>query len=491
MKQFIQNKPLLAIVLAFQIFRFSLLPLMGLMPQDAYYFFYGQHLALSYFDHPGMIGYALRLFSEIFGQSAFVVKLTDFTLTSLTLVALYNLSKLFLSKQKQQYALVLISTSVMVSIVSIVSTPDVPLLLFWTLSLIALYKAVFYNNFKQWLLAGVFMGLAFDSKYTAVFLQFGIISFLILSKGHRKLILSKGFITSMLLSVLVAFPVLYWNYQHDFVSFLFQSTQRAESVTSFGLKPLSFLGTIGHELLILIPVLFIFIVILTFKTLKKHLLKWQLPKAPNLFLLSFFLPTFLGFFAISLFYWVKINWLMPGYISGLIFASIYISKKWIKLNTVLAILIHIALAVEVVFYVVPIKSDDTWFGWEELAQKVEHIQKEYPNTFIFSADNYKTTSVLNFYLNQKIYAQNVIGKFALHYNFIDKDLSILNGKNALFINSDKRAKTNAKSGKIPKELKAYFSTVTELEPIIIKHRGKTVRKFWVYHAINYQNIPNN
>jgi len=464
---------------------------MGLMPQDAYYYFYGQHLALSYFDHPGMIGYALRLFSEVFGHSVFVVNLTDFTITSFTLIAFYKLSKLFLSKQKQNNALVLMSSSVMISILSIISTPDVPLLLFWTLSLIALYKAVFYNNFKQWLLAGLFMGLAFDSKYTSIFLQFGLISFLILSNKHRKLLISKGFVSSIILSILTAFPVLYWNYKHQFVSFLFQSTQRAESVTSFTIKPLSFLGTIGHELLLVIPPLFIFLVIISFKTIKKQVLKWKLPSAKILFLWCFFFPTFLGFFGISLFYWVKINWLMPGYIAGFIFASIYISKKWIKINTWFALFLHLALAIEILFYVVPIKSDDTWFGWEQLAQDVSKIQQEYPNTFIFSADNYKTTAILNFYLNKKVYGENIIGKFALQYNFIGDDLSKLDGKNALFLDSDKRIKTNAKSGIIPKDLQAYFKEVTELNPILIKHNGKTVRKFWIYYAKGYQNKPNN
>jgi len=228
MKKFIQNNPIISIVLAFQVFRFVLLPYIGLMPQDAYYYFYGQHLALSYFDHPGMIGYIIRLFTEIFGTSAFVVKLSDFIITSFTLLAFYKLAGLFLPKQHQKSALLLLSTSVLVSIVSVISTPDVPLLLFWTLSVTALYKAVFLENKKQWLLAGLFMGLAFDSKYTAVFLQFGLIAFLILSNKYRKLLFSKGFIGAMLLSVLAAFPVLYWNYQHDFVSFLFQSTQRAE-----------------------------------------------------------------------------------------------------------------------------------------------------------------------------------------------------------------------------------------------------------------------
>ncbi|MGB2226196.1 MAG: hypothetical protein ACPH5K_09605, partial [Polaribacter sp.] len=54
----------IGIILLFQLFRLVLLPFMGLMPQDAYYYLYGQNLSWSYFDHPGMIGYLLRITSE-------------------------------------------------------------------------------------------------------------------------------------------------------------------------------------------------------------------------------------------------------------------------------------------------------------------------------------------------------------------------------------------------------------------------------------------
>jgi hypothetical protein len=98
--------------------------------------------------------------------------------------------------------------------------------------------------------------------------------------------------------------------------------------------------------------------------------------------------------------------------------------------------------------------------------------------------------LLNFYLPEKVYAQNVIGEFALQYNFIGDNLSNLNGKNALFLDSDTRFKNNDLSGVIPKKLEPYFSEITELKPILIKHRGKTVRKFYVYWAKNYQNKIN-
>ena len=103
---FIQNNKAISWVLGFQIFRILLLPFMGLMPQDAYYYLYGQNLSLSYFDHPGMIGYILCFFTNIFGSSIFIVKFTDFFVTSLMILSFYKLGSYFLSKEKLQKAVI-------------------------------------------------------------------------------------------------------------------------------------------------------------------------------------------------------------------------------------------------------------------------------------------------------------------------------------------------------------------------------------------------
>ncbi len=483
---FYKNHPFLAILLGFQLFRLLLLPFFGLMPQDAYYTLYGEHLALSYFDHPGMIGYLLRIFITVFGKHVFVVKFTDFVVTSATLYAFYHLAGLFLSRQKQNLAIGLIGSTFLVSILSTISTPDVPLLLFWTLSLIAIYHAVFRQQKIYWLLAGLLMGLAFDSKYTAVLLQFGLILFLIFSNKYRKNLLSIWFWLGLLISILVTFPVFYWNYQHDFASFLFQSKTRTGDISKFQLKPNLFLGTVGTQMFLLLPVAFCGLVLFTFKFIKKVLVRWILPSDEILFLLCFFLPAFLGFFLISPIYWVKINWMMPGYITGIIFLAVFISKKSAKLNIWIAAVLHIAFAVEVIFYPVQIKSDDTWFGWQQLAHRVETLQKSYPNTFIFSADGYKTSAELSFFLPQKIYAQNVLHQPALQFDYVGDNMLLLRGKNALFIDSDPGFHDNLKNGTISQELKIHFKNVQELEPIIIKNGNTDARKFWVYYCEGYQ-----
>ncbi|WP_347174750.1 glycosyltransferase family 39 protein [Polaribacter uvawellassae] len=486
LKNFTQKHPALAVVFGFQLFRFLLLPFMGLMPQDAYYHFYGENLSLSYFDHPGMIGYILRGFTEVFGKTIYVVKLADFVVTSFTLLSFYKLAGLFLSKSKALRALVLISSTLCVSILSFNSTPDVPLLLFWTLTLISLYKAIFEQKKWHWIFAGIFMGLAFDSKYTALLLQIGLLAFLVFSYQYRKLLLSPWLWLSLVISVLVTFPVWWWNYQNEFASFAFQGSNRTGSISQFKISPDYFFGAIGHQIVLLLPVLFAVFITFTFKFIKRALLKFKLPKAKTLFLLAFFVPTFVGFFALTPIYWVKLNWMMPSYITGIIIAGMFISKKLIKAQIITSIVFHVLIAAQILFYLVPIKSDDTWVGWKELAIETEKLQEEYPNTFIFSNDGYKTSAALTFFMDEKIYAQNIIGLNALHFDYLGDDLSDLNNKNALFIDSDTRFKNADKKGEIPAELNDYFKKITELSPIIITLNGKEIRKFWVYYCANYQ-----
>ena len=459
---------------------------MGLMPQDAYYYLYGQNLSLSYFDHPGMIGYLLRIFSEVFGQSVFVVKFTDFTITSLTILSFYKLSSLFLSQHKVWKSMVLISSTIFISILSFNSTPDVPLLLFWTLSILCLYKAIFEQRKWYWILAGITMGLAFNSKYTALLLQFGLIAFLFFSNKHRRLFLSPWMWLSLLISVAITFPVWWWNYQNEFASFAFQSTERTGSISKFEIEPKNFFGAIGHQMFLLLPTLYCVFIVFSFKHIKKALFKFKLPSQKVLFLLAFFVPTFVGFLLITPIYWVKLNWMMPSYITGIIIASLYISKKLIRIQLIVSLVFHVALTAQVLFFLAPIKSDDTWVGWEELAEEVAELQKDKPNTFVFSMDGYKTSAALRFYLDEKVQAQNIIDLNALHFDYLGDDLSLLKGSDAFYIDSDKRFRDSEKKEEIYPDLKNYFSSITELKPIIVNEGTNRARKFWVFYCTNYQ-----
>ena len=483
---FLKNNTAISWVVGFQLFRFLLLPFMGLMPQDAYYYLYGQNLSLSYFDHPGMVGYILRIFTDVLGQSVYVIKLADFTITSITILNFYKLATLFLSKNRLFRSLILFSSTIFISILSFNSTPDVPLLLFWTLTIIFFYKAIFEEKKWYWIVAGISMGLAFNSKYTALLLHIGVLGFLVFSSKYRKLLISPWLWLGIIISIAVTFPVWWWNYQNEFASFAFQSSERTNSISKFEIKPLLFFGTIGHQLILLLPILFSVFVVFSFKHIKKALIKFKLPSDKTLFLLAFFIPTFIGFFVISPVYWVKLNWMMPSYITGTIIAGMYISKKLLKTQLIIAVIFHIAIASQVVFYFVPINSDDTWVSWRELGEEVEEISKNDTQAFIFSMDGYKTAAQLRFFTSKTIFAQNVIDQPALQFDYLGDKMEDYRGRNAFYIDSDKRNRNKEKLGKLPVGIKPYFKSYVELDPIIVNKGTLKERKFWVFYCKDYQ-----
>lgn len=460
---------------------------MGLMPQDAYYYFYSEHLALSYFDHPPMVAYMLKLFSFLLGKSVVAVKLTDLIVTGLTVYSFYRLAGRFMEKSQSMMATMLLGTTLLVSVLSLNTTPDVPLMFFWTLSLHAIYLAVFKGDLKYWLLAGLMMGCSFDSKYTALFLPAGSVLFLMLSKEHRKYLLSKELLLAIVVFALAISPVIIWNIDNDWMSFKFQSSKRADSISRFVLQPKYFFGNLGTQIGLLLPILFGGVVYAFWAWIKKTVKNKQLPDQDTLFLLVFSLPIAAFFTFVSLFYWVKLNWIMPGYITAIILALPFLKERHIKYQFYISAFVHVALLIQVVFYPFPVKSNDTWWGWDKLADEVEQISAEHPDHFIFANDGYKTSAVLNFYMDEKIYAGNVLGKFALQFSLVDKDLSHLSQKNAIFLKSDTRIKSLDALGEIPEDLAARFDHVEEMEPILLKDSfGRVMRKFWVFRCQNYR-----
>src|SRR5882724_9981526 len=252
--------------------RLVFIGLMGLMPQDAYYDFYGEHLALSYYDHPPAIGYVLRLFTEIFGKKVFVLKLADSVICFLTILFFYRLSLSFVSRHRAQRAVLILFSTLMITILSLISTPDVPLLLFWTVSLLCLHRAIFLNKKIYWIWSGIFIGLSFNSKYTGVFLLVGLILFLLLSAKYRSLLFSRWLFICILFFSLTISPVVIWNIQNNFASFKFQSAGRVHE--GFHIDLLNFAGAFGHQTAVLMPLLFFSFIYFLYKFFKKYRLRF-------------------------------------------------------------------------------------------------------------------------------------------------------------------------------------------------------------------------
>jgi hypothetical protein len=308
---------------------------------------------------------------------------------------------------------------------------------------------------------------------------------MLFSNEYRRQIISWKFLLFIIMFAVAISPVVVWNVENNFISFRYQSSDHTSGTMK--LQPTLFLGYIGSQLVLALPLLFLLVfrstysIIITLLKRKKIVQHW-------LFAASLTLPMLLLFTAVALSYWVKINWLMPVYLTGAALTVVYVkSWKWLRWQTIFSLIIHLLAFVELVWMPVRINSDDTWWGWDQLAKQVKDISQKNPDAFIFSDDSYKTSAALNFYLPQHVFAGNVIGKDAFQFALDDKDLSPLAGKNAIYVSSMLNQKKRSTDEKAENILQRYFTQIQPLDTILLKDTGGNVkRKFIVYRCSNYR-----
>lgn len=463
-------------------------PFFELAPQEAYYSLWAQHLALSYFDHPPMVAWMVWPFLELMGRTELAPRLAAWLATLGTGFAFAALARRTLPRGRRPWALLVAGTTLLASVVGLIATPDVPLLLFWTLALLFLHRASFGGTSRDWVVAGLFMGLAFDSKYTAAFLQLGLAVFLLASARHRRLLKTPWPYLSLLVAHLAMAPVYAWNATHGFASFLFQSAGRASSVGGLGVVNAAKL--LGTQTALLLPPLLVAVGWALAVSVRRSLEPGRAASRASgqvAFLLAFGLPPIAAFGALSLFALVKPNWLMPAYVAAVLLAARLVRRPTIwKWQLGFALPLFALAAVEVLGYAVPIRSDDTWFGWKELARQVEQRARESGAAFVFADDEYKTTAELRFYSNLPAYAGNVLGRRALQFDYLGEDLAALAGQDALFLDSRPREANDTPSGHVPAGLASRFAHVEPEPPVLVRRRGEIVRKFEVFRCRGYR-----
>ncbi len=195
--------------------------LIPLSADESYYWVWGKNLQLSYYDHPGMVSwlFAVGTVFDNFGHAARwpAVVLGHFNL----FFWIKTLSLIGFEDKKIIWFTILVLFSPMLGLGSIIITPDLPVLFFWSTSIYFILSYLKKPSGMDALLLGASLGLGFCSKYHMVlFLPF-VFAFLIIEKFWKQISIKHGFIV-VVSGFIFSLPVLIWNYQNSFSSFLFQ-----------------------------------------------------------------------------------------------------------------------------------------------------------------------------------------------------------------------------------------------------------------------------
>lgn len=211
------------ILLGLTVFRIWIAAQVGLGVDEAHYYLYGKYFAWSYFDHPPLVGWIHHLFQYLPFTNDITARLPAICNSLLTSWLTYTfLIKRGLAPTSARIGVIALNSTLLFQLLSLMFLPDSLLMPLSLLVIEATENASEKNSIQSWLKLGFWLGLSALSKYTAVFFVIAIGIYFLRQKRYIKLF-NGNWIFGVLLTLLMLFPVLYWNIQNDFISFKYQS----------------------------------------------------------------------------------------------------------------------------------------------------------------------------------------------------------------------------------------------------------------------------
>jgi len=300
-------------------------------------------------------------------------------------------------------------SGVMLQLIGLAMLPDGPLLLIGLLVVLTLHRILDGGGVRDWLWLGLWLGLAGLSKYTAVTLIITVLLALHFSGQWRQL-LNPGPWLALLIGFVVIMPVLYWNYTHDWASFLYQ-IHHGTGKLSWELKRL--LISQAGQLLVYGPGIYVFGMIALFAGLYElHREKGQGERGVMLSL-ALALPLLLLFgwnsgYEMTLPHWVSFGWVALSPLAARWIIRAW-QKRWVR-ATVHGSVVYAVLFVGVVFSQLispwlPFPDNKNFlrdlYGWGQAAHKANELREEMAATpgavpLIFT-ENWTLASRLSWY----------------------------------------------------------------------------------------------
>jgi len=196
-----------------------------LIPQEAYYWNYAQHLDIGYLDHPPLSAWLIALATSV-RDSEFLVRLP--ALLSWCVMAVFAT----MYARDAAGDAVALRTALLASalpfffLVGWLMTPDAPLAAAWAAALYYLQRALIDGRPRAWIGAGLAIGVGMLSKYSMILVPAAALAFVLLDARSRRALVSPWAWTAVALALVVFSPVIVWNLQHDWASFTFQGARR-------------------------------------------------------------------------------------------------------------------------------------------------------------------------------------------------------------------------------------------------------------------------
>ena len=227
---------------------------------EAYYWLWGGHLQLSYYDHAPMVGWTSFLARIVAGWSPAALHLPALSTFVVLALVLHRAARWLAPEDPAWFfwlGLAVLCASPLFNALTTLNYPDHLLICFSALAV--LLTGRYLNDVlagagrqSDLYLGACFLGLAGLSKYSAVFLAAGLVVALIAAPRLRKLFRSPHLYAAGALTFFITLPVLVWNAEHRFASLELHALDRLNDDAA-GFTPVLLLRVVVVSVLMLSP----------------------------------------------------------------------------------------------------------------------------------------------------------------------------------------------------------------------------------------------
>lgn len=474
-----------------------------LVPDETNYWQWGRHLAWGYHDNAPMIGWAIRLATELMGHTETAVRLPS--VLAMTIASIYILlaARRWYSPAVTFHAVLLSQGILEFNVGGLLATTDGLQAAGWAAAAYHVARAYEDNRWSHWLLGGIWFGFGLLSKYTMVIFLPGAYLFGLLSQQYRPRLAQARPYVGLSLGVMLFAPVILWNIVNGWNSA--RHVAHLGGVDeSFKLHLKYFAEYLGGQAGLVSPLIFLLVL------LAWHMAFWSKKKQwVNSYLFWTSFPMFAGFALLSLHTRVYANWPGTAYLTACILVAAwfspggaqttlaaplrYFGQRLYPWGVGLAYILTALLLIHVVTPIFPVsKKIDRVAreiaGWDLLGRKASETMQAMPTpqkTFLFGL-KYQIASELAFYTpgNPETVAINKWNRPNVYdYWFTDDDLRGWDAVGVSEAPNDHETKLNQIFERVdaPVEIKVYrdapWQPASALEPAQV---------FYLYRAYGFK-----
>ena len=384
-----------------------------LFPDETYYWEFSRRLATGYFDHPPVIAWLVRFGTALFGDTSLGVRFGAVLAGGVAALFTAAAARRLRGPRGALIAAVVFALMPLSAGLTL-ATPDAPLLCFVAATLYALVRALEHparsaGSLRWWCWAGVALGVAVASKYTAALVAMAVFVGMLVIGELRPRLREPGPYVATAIALVVFSPVIAWNATHDWASFTFQLQHGLAPVGGSVMR--RELELLGGQAALVSPVLFVLLFAATFRAVGTSVATHAQRRSPVVgrLLAVVALLTFAFFVYSATKRRVEANWPALAYVAAIIVFATHAGSarwgQWSRIAVTIAGFITGATFLNTFTPVVPVPARADPIarsaGWDELADivRLELVRSSAPGRSVWvGTDRYQEASELAFHL---------------------------------------------------------------------------------------------